>query len=45
MSTFDNNEKDGLLCELELFLKEHSVEELKEIVEYAISEKINGYLE
>lgn len=44
MSWFDNAEKDNLLEEVSMFLKDHPVAELMEVITQAIDRKENDCL-
>ena len=44
MSYFGNDDKDNLLEELEYYLKEHTIEDLMQVVTYAVSNKEQEYI-
>ena len=44
MSRYDDSDYDGMIYELETFLKTHSISELLRLVKDAVENKEEGYL-
>ena len=44
MSYFGNKDNDDLLEEIEYYLKEHTIEDLMQVVTYAVSNKEHEYI-